>query len=187
MGTGARSFLSATLLLASQAATAQADKATIYRDPGFRGPAVAVERANPNLRLNFEVFSIRIDGRPWELCPQPNFRGQCLTVRQSTSDLRRSSGWRGPLQSMRPAGNGGGGAVGGQSLRGMAAEFYPAPRRGNQRADACTRGSATATCAAETADRFCRDAGWNGSARQAMETVNGRAKLADVLCVRTGY
>lgn len=189
MRNGICAIIGTTLLLASHAASAQADRATIYRDPGFRGPAVAVDRANPNLRLNFEVYSIRIDGAPWELCPEPNFRGRCLTVRQSTSDLRRTFGWEGPLQSMRPAGggSGGGGSVGGQSLRGMAAEFYPAPRRGNQRVEACTRGSATAACAADTADRFCRDAGWRGSAREAMETVNRRVYLADVLCVRTGY
>lgn len=189
MRSGKGAIVAAAALLSGEAASAQADRATIYRDPGFRGPAVAVERSNPNLRLAFEVYSIRIDGRAWELCPEPNFRGRCLTVRQSTSDLRRSFGWAGPLQSMRPAmgGSGGGGSVGGQSLRGMAAEFYPAPRRGNQRVQACDRGSATASCAAETADRFCRAAGWNGSARQAMETVNRQVYLADVLCVRAGY
>lgn len=182
-------MIGAAAALLGQGVQAQSDSATIYRDPGFRGPAVAVDRANPNMRLNFQVFAIRIDGSPWELCPEPNFRGSCLTVRQSTSDLRRTFGWAGPLQSMRPAGGGGsgGGGSGGQSMRGMAAEFFPAPRRGNQRVEACPRGNATAACAAENADRFCRSAGWNGASHQAIETANRRNYLADVLCVRSGY
>jgi hypothetical protein len=190
MRAGALVVIGAAAALLGQGVQAQSDSATIYRDPGFRGPAVAVDRANPNMRLNFQVFSIRIDGSPWELCPEPNFRGNCLTVRQSTSDLRRTSGWAGPLQSMRPAGTGGGGSgggSGGQSLRGMAAEFFPMPRKGNQRVEACPRGSATAACAAENADRFCRSVGWNGASHQAIETANRRNYLADVLCVRSGY
>ena len=52
---------------------------------------------------------------------------------------------------------------------------------------ACARGAATANCAAQTADNWCRSIGWNGSAREHMETVGGRVYLADVLCVRSGY
>jgi hypothetical protein len=188
-GRGIPTIIGATLLLAGSVANAQVDRATLYRDPGFRGPAVAVERADPNMQLGFEIFSVRIAGVPWELCPEPNYRGRCLTVGQSTSDLRRTFGWQGPLRSLRPAGSGGGsgGPVGGQSLRGMVSEFYPAPRQGGQRVLACPRGSATATCAAATADRMCRDAGWNGASHQTMQTANGRTYLADVLCVRSGY
>ncbi len=194
MGRGCKGLVLAGVALMSAAASAQGNGATIYRDPGFRGPAVAVDRANPNLRLNFQVFSVRVNGGPWELCPQPNFRGACLMVGQSTSDLRRTYGWAGPLQSMRPADDGPppfGPPPGGssQSLRGMASEFFPAPRRGNsaQRVEACPGGSATANCASQSADRFCRSAGWNGSARELMETVNRRIYLADVLCVRSGF
>jgi hypothetical protein len=174
--------------------------ATVYRDSNFRGPAVAVDRANANLRLTFQVVSIRVMNGPWELCPQPNFRGQCLLVGQSTSDLRRTYGWAGPLQSMRPADDGpppfgpppgGGGGASPQSLRGMASEFFPVPRNGNimtaPRLPACSSGSATPGCAAQTADRFCRSVGWNGSAHERMATVNRRVYLADVLCVRSGF
>lgn len=190
-------FAGMALLLSAAPALAQADEATIYRDTNFRGPAIAVSRANSNLRLNFPIFSLRVARTPWELCSQPNFRGTCITVRQSSSDLRRAYNWPGPLQSMRPAhdgwgGGGGGGATPQQSLRGMASEFFPAPREGRgsaaQRVLACTGvGSATANCAAQTADRFCRNNGWSGSAREMMETVNRRTYLADVLCVRSGY
>ena len=163
---------------------------TIYRDPNFRGPAVAVDRANANLRLNFQVFSVRVRGGPWELCPQPNFRGSCLIVGQDTADLRRTYNWAGPLQSMRPTNEGpppfgpppGGGQPGGQSLRGMASEFFPAPRQGMGRVLACAQGQATPQCAAITADQFCRSRGWRHSAREMMQTENRRVYLADVLC-----
>lgn len=183
-------------LLPASAASAQplgnrGDSATIYRDSNFRGPAVAVDRANPNLRLNFPVQSIRIARGTWELCPEPNFRGRCLTVGQSAQDLRRAYNWPGPLQSIRPVGDGGwggggGGGNAGQSLRGMASEFFPAPRQGNGRVLACQTGNASTACAAASADRFCQQRGWRGSARQLMETENRRVYLADVLCVQSG-
>lgn len=190
-------FLFATVAcMAPTPATAQNPSATIYRDTSFRGPAVAADRANPNLRLNFPVFSIRVALGDWELCSQPNYRGNCITVSQSTSDLRRTHNWDGPLQSMRPIddrpppGGGGGGGFQ-QSLRGMASEFFPAPRQGNNpnsnRVQACPSGNATTACASQNADRFCRSVGWNGSAHERMETVNRRIYLADVLCVRSGY
>jgi hypothetical protein len=69
----------------------------------------------------------------------------------------------------------------------MAAQFFPAPRQAGERVEACARGMANASCAATTADRLCRDAGWNGASHQAMQTANGRTYLADVLCVRSGY
>ena len=34
---------------------------------------------------------------------------------------------------------------------------------------------------------FCRSAGWNGSANESQESINGRVYLADVLCVRSGF
>ena len=179
--------------------------ATIYRDRNFAGPAVSISRDNPNLRLNFQVNSIRLQGGAWELCPQASYRGRCITVRQTTADLGRALNWGGALQSMRRADNGWGGGNGGgngggsgggsgqqQSLRGMASEFFPAPRAsrnpGAARVLACQTGNnGNTACAAQTADRFCRSMGWAGSARELMETQNRRIYLADVLCVRTGF
>jgi hypothetical protein len=180
-------------------ASAQSGSATVYRDRNFSGPAVAASQANSNMRLNFRISSVRISGAPWELCPEPNFRGKCLIVGETTSDMfAKYYGWTGQLQSMRPASESGGGSGGGgwgnqqQSLRGMASEFFPAPRNGRNpnsaRVLACQgSNNATANCAAQSADRFCRSVGWNGSARQLMETENRRVYLADVLCVRSGF
>lgn len=184
-----RATLTGGFLMVAGAVSAQS--VTLYRDPGFRGPALAVERDEANLRLNFDVFAVRVTGGAWELCPQPGFRGRCLTVGQSTADLRRTYGWPGPLQSIRRVDDTrpppGGGGSGGGSLRGMASEFFPAPVQGRGRVPACPSGSATATCAAATADRFCRSEGWNGAGHQLMQTERGRIYLADVLCVRAGF
>src|SRR3546814_13998014 len=62
--------------------------------------------------------------------------------------------------------------------RGNFAEFHTQPSERNYRVLACTRGSATANCAAQTADNWCRSIGWNGSAREHMETVGGARKSA---------
>lgn len=185
------------LLLALAApAVAQQAEATIYRDRNFNGPAVAVAQPQPNLALRFRVQSIRVASGTWELCPQPNFRGNCLSVSQSSNNLARDYGWGGTLQSMRPmqddgwgGGSGGNGGGTSETLRGMASQYWPAPRvnsngtRG-QRVQACPRGSGTASCAQENANQFCARQGWTRSAYQRMETERGRIYLADVLCVR---
>lgn len=169
----------------------QAPYATIYRDTNYSGPAVAMERANPDLRLGFAVRSIRIRSGAWQLCSQRNYGGTCITVIASTPDLGNRLGMLRRLGSMRPVASPPepptppGGA---QSLRGMGAEFFPAPRNRNSgRVQSCSNGGSTANCAARTADQFCRAAGWNGSAYQSQQTEGRRVYLADVLCVRSGY
>src|SRR3546814_3821904 len=62
------------------------------------------------------------------------------------------------VQSIRPVGGGGGGwnpnpPANDQVARGNFAEFHTQPSERNYRVLACTRGSATANCAAQTADR----------------------------------
>lgn len=168
----------------------QAPYATIYRDTNYSGPAVAVERANPDLRLGFAFRSVRVRSGAWQLCSLRNYGGTCITVIASTPDLGNRLGMLRRLGSMRPVASppGGGGGGGGQSLRGMGAEFFPAPRnRNGSRVLSCSNGGSTANCAARTADQFCRTAGWNGSAHQSQQTEARRVYLADVLCVRSGF
>lgn len=170
-------------------------EATVYRDPGFRGPAMAVQRPDPNVQLAWPVYSLRVARGTWQLCSTPNFQGQCIIVTRDESNLSGKLGRGNVLRSIRPisdgpgGGGGGGGGIGdpGEVLRGMAAAFYPRPMNRGARVLACRRGSATANCAAQAADQFCRTHGWTGSARQAMETVNRQVYLADVLCSRTGH
>jgi hypothetical protein len=166
-------------------------EAIIYRDRNYSGPAVNVSRPQPNLGLAWTVGSIRVRSGRWELCSGVNFGGRCATVDRDTPDLYRQIGALNRVASMRavpspitpvpPApGNG-------ASLRGMAAEFFPAPARRGQRVPACQNGAATANCAARTADRFCKQEGWNGSKSEALQTVGRGVYLADVLCVRSGF
>lgn len=192
---------SGALALAGSAGLAQTDKmaphrqgeATIYRDIGFQGPAVFVGDAKSNLGLVWPVRSIRVRSGTWELCARTRYRGPCARVSADEADLRRVSRLLYAVQSMRPLGD----PVtqppvppeppAGTSLRGMGAEFFPAPGRYNVRILSCPNGDSTANCAARTADDFCRSAGWNGSKSESQETVNQRVYLADVLCVRSGF
>ena len=165
-------------------------EATIYRDAAYKGPAVFIGEEKPNLGLAWPVNSIRVASGRWELCEKSRFRGQCRTVDRDTPMM--GNVLRGiVVQSIRPVGGGGGWnpnpPAKDQSVRGSFAEFHTQPAEGNYRILACQRGSATASCAAQTADTWCRSIGWNGSAREHMETVSGRVYLADVLCVRSGY
>lgn len=168
-------------------------EATIYRDLGYNGPAVAISSSNPNMGLAWPVNAIRVRSGVWQLCEQTNYRGRCRIYNTDTpmlGSIRRGVA----VQSIRLIdGSGGGGWQPGQEMandqvtRGNFAEFHTQPAENGYRVLSCARGSATAACAARTADDYCRSIGWNGSAREHQETVNGRVYLADVLCVRSGY
>lgn len=184
--------------LASVSASAQTDKmapigrgeATIYRDAYFSGPAVAVSEAKPNLGLAWPVRSIRVRSGVWELCTRPNFRSPCIRISADEPNLAQSYNFSGVLVSMRPVGSlpvaPAEPPVAQRSLRGMAAEFFPAPVQRGGRVPACLTGGATANCAAISADRFCRSAGWTGARSQSLQTENRRVYLADVLCANSG-
>ena len=170
----------------------QAPYATIYRDTNYSGPAVAVERANPDLRLGFAVRSIRVRSGAWQLCSLRNYGGTCITVVASTPDLGNRLGMLRRLGSMRP----------------VASPPVPAGRRAaaanrcagwarsssRRRATATAAGSCRAAMAAarRIAPRAPRTssaaaAGWNGSAHETQQTEARRVYLADVLCVRSGF
>ncbi|AHE55722.1 beta/gamma crystallin-related protein [Sphingomonas sanxanigenens] len=166
-------------------------QATLYRERNFAGPAVSVQRAEANLGVTWPVQSIRVQTGRWQICTGPSFTGRCDILMRDVpviaESYRRILSIR-PVYDVappRPPGGGGvGGGTGGQSLRGMAAEFFPNPRRGGVALE-CRTG--TAACAKQTADAFCRSAGWNGSRNAALRTVARRNHVVDVLCVRSGY
>lgn len=190
--------MGAGLLVTSSAQTPEdrlyrPPEATIYRDAAYKGPAVFIGEAKPNLGLAWPVNSVRVANGRWELCEKTRYRGACRTIDRDTPMLNNIL--RGlTIQSIRPVGSSGGGGgwnpqppANDQVARGSFAEFHTQPATGNYRVLACSSGAATASCAARTADTWCRSVGWNGSAREHMETVAGREYLADVLCVRSGY
>ncbi|MFC3096333.1 beta/gamma crystallin-related protein [Alteraurantiacibacter palmitatis] len=160
---------------------------TIYRDADFSGPAVFADGERPNLGLAWPVNSIRITSGSWQLCERPNFRGTCRVYSETRPRLQRGGGVT--VQSMRPLGSGTGGgnlAPGNNpSLRGMAAEFFPAPAVDGRRVLACASGPASRQCMERTAARFCNQRGWRLAVRVNGQTVQRQTYLADVLCANS--
>jgi hypothetical protein len=147
---------------------------TLYSEIGFRGKSFTVTGPRENLRVGFTVRSVRIaPGESWQVCTGSSYRGNCNTARENAGNIA----WN--VQSARPVGT----STAGQSLRGMAAEFFPRPTDARGRVASCSSG--TPACAAQAADRFCKTRGWTASSYERQETVAGRIYLADVLCTRT--
>jgi len=151
-------------------------EAVVHRDAMFNGPFLSVRGPQPNLNLGWDARSIRVRSGEWQICTGRNFTGRCTTVDRDQPMLQPQ--FRSIL-SMRPTGGWGTGI--GESLRGSAAEFFPAPLRNGQRIP-CGAG---ANCARAPANEFCRRVGWLLSRSQAVETVHGRRYVADVLCARS--
>jgi len=151
-------------------------EAIVHRDTMFNGPFVSVRNNQTNLNLGWDARSIRVRSGEWQICTGRNFTGRCTTIERDTPvlDMRFRS-----IESMRPTGGWGSGV--GESLRGASSEFFPAPMRNGQRIP-CT--GSQSSCARQPANQFCRSVGWLIARTQAVETVNGRSVVADVLCAR---
>lgn len=178
--------LATALLLPVSASAQRAGELTFFSDIAFRGQSFTVTGPRTNLRVPFPIRGARVrPGDSREICPSTQYRGNCQTISESVGNVALT------VRSARPArattlpaplpapGNQ-------QSLRGMSAEFFPQPSDGNGRVLSCARGSGSASCAAQSADRFCQSRGWTASSYERQETVSGRNYLADVLCTRTG-
>lgn len=155
------------------ATTAASRQMTLFSGSNFNGPSMGVTGPRAILALPYRVRSFIIQqGERWQLCSQTNFRS-CQTYVGSAQNVQLTVASARPV---RPD-------SGGQSLRGMASEYFPAPRENGQRVEVRT---GTGGAASQRADRFCRRFGWVSSAHERLQTVNRRNYLADVLCVRTG-
>lgn len=164
--------------VAAVPATAQTSgEMTLYSNSNYSGARYVVTGQRNILDLGFTVRSVRMaNGESWKLCSGEQLRN-CTTYRSSTQSIRMDVRSAAPVASGSTKPQPG---QFGQSLRGMAAEFFPRPElRGTRIASA---GSAAA--AKSGADGFCRQAGWSRSANERLETVGGRNYLTDVLCVR---
>ena len=65
------------------AAAAQAAEVTLYLQPNFNGRQLTLRGYTPNLAdIGFQdqVASIVVNSGRWELCTQPDFKGDCATV-----------------------------------------------------------------------------------------------------------
>ncbi|HEY9236636.1 MULTISPECIES: beta/gamma crystallin-related protein [Phenylobacterium] len=164
-----------------------AANAQFFSGTNFTGRTLTVTGSMPIFLATWAPRSVRVGGgSAWEVCEQRAFRGRCTVISGASSNLQAQLGVSG-VGSVRPAparpvpplppqsGHG-------VSLRGMAAEFFPAPHVRGQRVEACAREGGTAACIAREADTFCRSIGYVRARNSAAETVGGRIFLADVLC-----
>ncbi len=65
---------------------------SFYEHPNYEGRGYTANDSVPNMRpIGFDraVSSVVVRGGPWEMCDQPNFRGQCVVLRRGQyPDLR---------------------------------------------------------------------------------------------------
>jgi len=146
-----------------------------FSGSNFTGNRFAVTGPRANLRVPFLVRSVVVlRSESWDVCLRADYRS-CSTLRSSSRNVTLL------VRSARPHDDYGG-TVGGQSLRGMASQYFPAPTLNGRRV-AVPQGNAAA--AQERANRFCQRAGFNYSRWQMLQTVSGQHYLADVLCTRS--
>jgi hypothetical protein len=171
-------LMTAALLAIPGAVPAQAPGAvTLFSQPDFAGSAVTLNARRNDVRLEWPVRSVRIDSGPgWRLCTRTNLR-DCTSYTQHRGNVRFVLRSAEPIPGPPPRPQPGSGV----SLRGMAAEYFPAPSDNRGRIVSCASGASA--CALDSANRFCRSRGWNRAAFNLQETVSRQNFLADVLCV----
>lgn len=148
---------------------------TFFSNAGFSGARFTVTGPRTNVLIPYPVRSVVVlQGERWEVCSRTEYRS-CTTLTASSRSVNMI------VRSARPIDEFGGN-VGGQSLQGMASQYYPAPTLNGRRVRV---EPSTADRAQDRANRFCKRAGYNYSRFQLLQTVSGRAYLADVLCTRS--
>lgn len=129
----------------------------------------------------FVVRSIQIpSGTQWELCTGNKFSG-CRQFNKSTPAMVMTVRSARPVAAVLPAAAAT--LAPGQSLRGVASEYFVGPDEGGNRVEVQ---AGTAEAGSRRAHEFCRSRGWRSSAHERLQTVGGRVFLADVLCVEAG-
>jgi len=174
-------------LLPTPASAQEDSQATIYDKGHFRGRSITLEGPT-RLQTPFSARSIKIpEGKAWELCDGNTFTG-CKEFNQSdetTIVTVRSARPVAPVITSAPPGAGPAatvGTVGGgpwPSLRGLSSEYFIAPDAGGNRILVASGKSEEAS---RMAQDFCRQRGWRTSAYERLQSIDGRAYLADVLC-----
>jgi beta/gamma crystallin len=71
------------LAVALAAGAAQAAEMTVFKQPGFSGDALTLRGDNTDLAANGfldQISSVVVRSGRWEVCTQPNFQGDCMTL-----------------------------------------------------------------------------------------------------------
>jgi hypothetical protein len=177
----------AAMLLALSAAASDGQPnpgAQLFSSPKYAGRSL--DLAGPATHLGgMVVKSIRLPaGTSWDLCSGNTYTG-CKRFSASSPAMVFV------VRSARPveaaiAGNGAAAAGvasrGGEgpTMRGVASQFYVEPTQGGVRVEANDQAAGGEAAAAL---RFCQAHGWQRSAYERVQIINGRRLLADVLCV----
>jgi hypothetical protein len=174
-------------LLPAQAAAQQDEQAVIYYQGHFKGRSISLEGPT-RLQAPFTAKSIKIpEGKSWELCTGNTFTG-CKEFNGSDPAMVinvRSARPVAPILTAAPTTGGPAasvGTVGGgpwPTLRGLSSEYFIAPDSGGNRILVASGKSEEAS---RLAQEFCRQRGWQASAYERLQSLGGRAYLADVLC-----
>lgn len=168
-------------------ATAQASsEVTLFAKGHFKGPHYTITGPT-QFQFPFVTKSVQLpSGAQWEFCSGNTYTG-CRQVGQSVPSMVMNVRSARPVASIltssaSPQGQSVRG-VAGQSLRGLASEYFVAPDQGGNRVEVQP---ATAEAMSQRAVEFCRSRGWHASPYARLQTVGGKFYLADVLCADTG-
>lgn len=177
---GAAAF---AVVLPGQGYAQTSGEMTLHGKGHFKGMQKVIAGPRQYLEPPFVVKSVTIPaGTQWELCSGNTYSG-CRQISQSVPAMVMtvrsarpvaailSSEAASPGQSLRGMG---------QSLRGLASEYFVSPDASGNRVEV-TPGTAEAMT--RQAGEFCRTRGWRTSAYERLQTVGGKFYLADVLCV----
>lgn len=160
---------------------------TLHGKGQFKGPQKVIAGPRQHIEPPFLVKSVTIPpGTQWELCSGNTYSG-CRQVSQSVRAMVMTVRSARPVAGILPSdattpGQSPGQPLRGtgQSLRGLASEYFVSPEAGGIRVEV-TPGTAEAMT--RQAGEFCRTRGWRTSAHERLQTAGGRFYLADVLCV----
>ena len=180
----------ATLLAGSGIAQGQSESeqpAIAFSKGHFQGGRLTIYGPWQHITPEFTAKSFQVPpGQSWELCSGNTFTG-CKQFDQSVTAMVMTVRSARPVASAIVSGPTGGSTAGGaaaanlpdQSLKGLASEYFVAPRRGGSRI-AVQPGTAEAMRQAAT--EFCRSRGWRVSAYARLQKAGTAYYLADVLC-----
>jgi len=155
---------------------------TAYSQGHLKGARTSIDGPSQFRRPLVVRSLVAPPGTDWELCSGLTYTG-CRqfsgTVQAMVMTVRSAR----PVAAVLPPSPGPAatrGTAAGQSLRGVASEFFVAPDEGGHRVEVQPT---TAEAMTRRAGEFCRARGWRSSVHARMQTDAGRMLLADVLCI----
>ena len=156
---------------------------TMHTKGHFKGAQKVIAGPRQYLEPAFVVKSITIPpGTQWELCSGNTFSG-CRQFSQSDPSMVMTVRSARPVAAILQSSAAAPGqqvSGSGQSVRGLASEYFVSPATAGNRVEVAP---GTAEAMTRQASEFCRTRGWRTSAYERLQTIGGRFYLADVLCV----